>query len=460
MEIVKQDYSKFERQLKIFFEEKYQDFSLKFPERAVAFQQFITEGFPTRQLESWRNTDLAHILNDNYHIVAPNDRNLLSTAAFHCNVQGINVHEISITNGFSNQKLIKLDNDVIYGSLQEAILQYPDLVSKHFGKYNKHLDGFSSLNDTFWLDGAFVYVPDNISLDLPLQILNAYNWDEQLFLSVRNLIVLGKNSKMTLLHCDDSLNHHRALSNSVSEIYMDEYSEMDYYKLQNINNKTAIVNRIIFYQEQASRLNANQVSLNGGLLRNDIHVKLDGKMSDADVSGAYLMDKNQMIDNHVHVHHAVSDCTSNQEFRGVLDDYAATVFNGYILVDKDAQKTAAQQSCRHILVSDKAKIETQPFLEIYADDVKCSHGASVGQLDNEALFYMRSRGIDEQNARTLLTYAFVSVVLDKIKIKPLRERYADMIKQRLSGNLGICGQCVLDCSIKEKMEQLDGLKLF
>lgn len=455
-----QNNTKLEQRLQTFFEAHYQDITRRFPERTAAFQQFLEEGFPTKRLEAWRNSDLEQTLNDDYRFVAPDDREKLLTNGFHCSVPGMNVHEIVMTNGFAKKELTKLENGVIYGSLQEAMAQYPEIVSKYFGKYNQHLDGFSSLNDAFWLDGAFVFVPDNVVLEQPLQMLNAYNWNEQLFLSLRNLIVLGKNSRITMLHCDDSLNDLRVLSNSTGEVFMDENSEMDYYKLQNINNKTAIVNRMMFHQEAGSRLNASQISLNGGFLRNDVRVKLAGKTADADVSGAYLMDKNQTIDNHVYIHHAVSDCTSNQEFRGVLDDYASTVFNGHVLVDKDAQKTAAQQSCRHILISDKAKVEAQPFLEIYADDVKCSHGASVGQLDREALFYLRSRGIDENNARMLLMYAFVSAVLEKIKIEPLKERFEDMMKRRLNGNLGICGQCVLDCSVKEKMEQLEGLKLF
>lgn len=457
-----QDFSPLQNKIEEIFEQKYRDETpTGLRSREEALKLFRKEGFPTQQLEAWRSTDLSSILNDDYYIVSPECRGKVNTESYHCTVKDIDTHEVSVVNGFCFRKeLTRLDNGVIYGSLAEAMKEVPELVEQYYGKYVKHFDGFSSLNEALWLDGVFVFVPDNVTLERPIQMLNAYSHDEQLLVSIRNLIVVGKGSALSVLHCDDSLNQQRVLSNTVTEVYMSEYSELNYYKLQNINNKTAIINRMMFHQEELSRLNANQVSLNGGLLRNDIHTRLSGRKADADISGAYLIDKNQFIDNRVYVHHAVSECTSNQELRGVLDDYAETVFNGHILVDKDAQKTVAEQSCRNILVSDKAKIETQPFLEIYADDVKCSHGASVGQLDNEALFYLRSRGISETNARTLLMYAFVAGVLNKIKIEPLKERYADMIKRRLSGELGICGQCVLDCSIKEKMEKLNNLRLF
>jgi Fe-S cluster assembly protein SufD len=415
--------------------------------RLAAFERFLKAGFPTLNLESWKNTDLSSVLKDDYHILSPDSHQHSETQQFHCDIKGLSGYEIPVVNGLCNNRtLTVLPNGVIFGSLSAAMKEKPELVKPHFGQYSKNLDGFSALNDMLWLDGAFLYIPDNVVLDRPVQMMNVYNSHQNLFVSVRNLVLVGKNSKATLLQCDDSTNHQRIFSNTITEINVAQNAEIEYYKLQNINNETAIINRMMFHQEANSRLNINQISLNGGLLRNDIHTQLSGEHAEAEISGAYLMDKNQFIDNHIFIHHAVPYCTSKQEFRGVLDDYAGTVFNGHILVDKNAQKTQAIQNCRNILISDKAKIETQPFLEIYADDVKCSHGASVGQLDNEALFYLRSRGIGEDHARTLLMYAFVAGILDKIKIAPLKARYADMIKGRLSGNLGICEQCVLDCS--------------
>ena len=442
--------------IKSLFEQKYRTFAEQEGDgiagaiRLAAFERFLQTGFPTQKLEAWKNTDLDHVLEGDYSILSPDHHQYAEKNPFRCNIQGLDGYEMPIINGLcGNKELTLLPNGIIYGSLSAAMKETPELVKPHFGQYSKNLDGFSALNDALWLDGVFLYIPDNVALDRPVQMMNVYNSEQNLFVSVRNLVLIGKNSKATLLQCDDSTNHQRIFSNTVTEIKIAQNAEIEYYKLQNINNETAIINRMFFHQEGGSKLNVNQISLNGGMLRNDIHSRLSGEHAEAEISGAYLMDKNQFIDNHIFIHHAVPYCTSKQEFRGVLDDYAGTIFKGHILVDKDAQKTQAFQNCRNILVSDKAKIETQPFLEIYADDVKCSHGASVGQLDNEALFYMRSRGIGEDHARTLLMYAFVAGILDKIKIAPLKERYADMIKGRLSGNLGICEQCVLDCSLKE-----------
>jgi Fe-S cluster assembly protein SufD len=407
-------------------------------------------GFPSQELEAWKNTDLSRVLKDDYFILSPKQSQYVENHHFRCDIQGLAGYETPVINGLCNSKeLTVLQNGVIFGSLSVAMKELSELVKPHFGQYSKNIDGFSALNDALWLDGVFLYIPDNVVLERPVQMMNVYNSNQNLFVSVRNLVIIGKNSKATFLQCDDSTNHQRIFSNTVTEVNMAQNSGIEYYKLQNINNETTIINRMMFHQEVNSKLHFNQISLNGGLLRNDIHTRLSGEYAEAEISGAYLMDKNQIIDNHIFIHHAVPHCISRQEFRGVLDDYASTIFNGHILVDKDAQKTQAFQNCRNILISDKAKIETQPFLEIYADDVKCSHGASVGQLDNEALFYLRSRGINEDHARTLLMYAFVAEILEKIKITPLKERYVDMIKRRLSGNLGICEQCVLECSLKK-----------
>ena len=436
------------------FEKKYRNFAendnISGAVRFAAFERFLEMGFPTSTLEAWKNTNLSRILKDDYFILSPDQSQNIENHHFRCDIKDLAGYEIPVINGLcGNKKLTVLQNGMIFGSLSVAMKEVPELVNPHFGQYYKNLDGFSDLNNAMWLDGAFLYIPDNVVIERPVQMMNIYNSNQNLFVSVRNLVLLGKNSRATLLQCDDSTNHQRIFSNSVTEVKLSQNSEIEYYKLQNINNETAIVNRIMFHQETGSKLYFNQISLNGGMLRNDIHTRLSGEYAEAEISGAYLMDKNQFIDNHIFIHHAVPYCISRQEFRGVLDDYAGTVFNGHILVDKNAQKTQAFQNCRNILISDKAKIETQPFLEIYADDVKCSHGASVGQLDNEALFYLRSRGINEDHARTLLMYAFVAAILEKIKITPLKDRYADMIKRRLSGNLGICEQCVLECSLKK-----------
>ena len=221
--------------------------------------------------------------------------------------------------------------------------------------------------------------------------------------------------------------------------------------LQNLNDVTSLLNSTYIYQERNSRSKVNVMTLNGGKIRNELHVNLNGEGAEADLNGIYLMDKNQHVDNQVYVRHSVPNCYSSELFKGVLDNKATGVFKGYIYVARDAQQTNAFQRNNNILMTADAQIDTMPFLEIYADDVKCSHGATVGQLDEDALFYLMQRGISRDDARLLLMYAFASEVTSKIEIEPLRISLEDMIKKRLRGELSICEQCVLHCSVPEKI---------
>jgi Fe-S cluster assembly protein SufD len=235
----------------------------------------------------------------------------------------------------------------------------------------------------------------------------------------------------------------------VTEVFLDRDATLDHYKLQNKDSHSTLINTIYFRQSEESSLSSNSISLNGGIIRNNSVVKLEGENASAEITGLYLMDRNQHIDNRVFVDHAVPHCQSNELFKGVLDDHATGVFNGHVLVRRDAQQTIAYQRNSNILLTDKATIDTRPFLEIYADDVKCSHGATVGQLDANALFYIRSRGISEASAKILLMYAFAAEIINKIGIPELRQRIDDMVKKRLRGELSYCDQCVLHCSSQE-----------
>ncbi len=245
------------------------------------------------------------------------------------------------------------------------------------------------------------------------------------------------------------------LSNTVTEVFIDEGAKLNHNKLQNINNDTTIINSTYFHQEANSELLYDVISLNGGLIRNNTYAKLNGEGCDANIYGLYLMDKTQHIDNYTYIDHVKPNCTSKKFFKGILDEKSSGVFNGHVLVRKDAQKTSAIQKNQNILLTDTAKIDTKPFLEIYADDVKCSHGATVGQLDTEALFYLRSRGIELRNAELLLMYAFAAEVINYISIKALSTRIDDMVKKRLRGELSVCEQCVLHCSSQETPVHFD-----
>jgi Fe-S cluster assembly protein SufD len=355
-----------------------------------------------------------------------------------------------------NGRLITRNDGTIIGSLAMAMKEHPELVEAYFTRFDMYTrNGMEALNTAFAQDGIFIYVPDHVHIDQPVQMVNMIDHDRRLFLQNRNIIILGRNSSLTLVHCDDSLNHQTSLTNTITEVYLGEQASIDHYKLQNINNHSSVVNSSWFHQEKGSRLSTNVIVLNGGLIRNDIYVKMNGESCDSSIHGLYLVDKDQHVDNEVYVEHFKPNGTSTQLFKGIIDDQARAVFNGHILVHRYAQKTSAYQSNRNLLLTDKAVVNTKPFLEIYADDVKCSHGATVGQLDQDALFYFRSRGLSRENARLLLMYAFAAEVINKISIEALKLRIDDLVKKRLRGELSICDQCVLNCRTKENTVSFD-----
>lgn len=425
--------------------------------RRKAFEQFRKAGFPHAALERWRSTDLSRSLNHEYRALpdAPAPE-LDIDKIFKCDVPHFETLLVTQLNGWfadRNNLMQVFPNGMIIGSLAEAFRKYPVLIKAHYGKYSDDSsESLTALNTAMSQDGIFIYVPDNVTVDQNVQMVNITDFKQNLFLNTRNLVILGENSHLRLVQCDDSINHDVTFINTVTEVKIGRNSSLDHYKLQNKDDHTTLINSMYFHQEEGSSLSTNAISLNGGLIRNLSHITLNGAHSSSDVYGLYLMDRYQHVDNQVYIHHIAPECESRELFKGVLDDHASGVFNGHIKVHRDAQKTNAFQTNRNILLTDKASIDTKPFLEIYADDVKCSHGATVGQLDAEALFYIRSRGISEMNAKILLMYAFAAEVINKISIPELRQRMDDMVKKRLRGELSQCEQCVLNCSTHEQQK--------
>lgn len=428
--------------------------------RSKGFGNFKNLNLPDRRNELWKNTDLTEVLKQDYtKYLDRTDPGRDLDFMFTCEVHNFKTDQISFLNGWhvkTANEIGLLPEGVIIGSLAEAFQNYPELIEKHYGRYaDSGKDLFLAMNTAFARDGLFIYVPDNIILEKPVQMISIINHQESLLLQNRNLVILGKNSHMTLVMCDDSTNQRASFNNSVTEVFLDEGAQFEHYKLQNLNNSSTLLNSTWFHQKAGSKLNTFAITLNGGLIRNYSNVKLNGSFADANVFGLYLVDKKQHVDNRVFVDHAVPDCTSYELFKGILDDEASAVFNGHVMVRRDAQRTNAYQQNRNILLTDKATVNTRPFLEIYADDVKCSHGATVGQLDNEALFYLKSRGICMASARLLLMYAFAAEVIGKMSLDPLMNRVDEMVKQRLRGELQICQTCVLHCANQDKEIHFD-----
>lgn len=419
--------------------------------REKAVEIFHLLGFPSTKLENWKKTDLSTILGKEYNTFfeKPSTSTNINDV-FKCDVNNFDTDVYAQLNGwFIEQKnpITVMNDGTIVGSLAAAMKQYPELINKHFGNYaDDNESGIIALNTALFTDGLFVYVPKNVEASRTIQLVNIISLKENIFANTRNLIILEANSKLQLIHCDDSMDFKNSFINTITEVILGEGSSLDYYKLQNKDSESAVLTSTFIHQKKDSNLSTNTITLNGGVIRNDIHVNLSESGATSDISGIYLVDKKQFVDNHVKVIHNAPHCTSTQLYKGIADDSARAVFNGHILVQRDAQQTAAFQNNNNIQLTDTAKIDTHPFLEIYADDVKCSHGATVGQLDMDAMFYLMQRGICHRNARMLLMVAFAGEVVNKIKIEVLKTRIDDLVRRRLKGELSACEQCAVHCA--------------
>lgn len=366
---------------------------------------------------------------------------------FKCQVWNLDSTTLPMLNGWymhDRQPLTRLDNGVVFGSLRAASEQYPDIVKKcHAAFLQTEKDELTTLNETQYTDGVFIYIPDEVKMADPFQIISVVNTQKDLLIQNRHVIYVGRGAEMSLIQCDDSVRYGHTFINVVAEIYLEERAQMHYYKTENKEKESQLFNHIYVHQQGYTHFHSNTVTFNAGYIRNNLIVNLCEPFADAQLYGLYLVDKSQRCENHIKVHHIATDCTSKQLYKGIMDDEAEAGFHGHVVVHPDAQRTAAFQTNRNILLTDKAKVNTTPFLEIYADDVQCSHGATVGQLDDEALFYLRSRGISEHNARKLLMFAFANEIVNFVEIEALQDRLGDMVQRRLNGELTICDQCML-----------------
>lgn len=414
-----------------------------------ALDLFEKKGFPGKKDEQYKYTSLEQVFNNGYKkSLAPQPIKLDLGDIFRCDVPSLDTHIIILLNGFYYDRanpLKTIEESIIIGSFAEAVKRHPEIVEKHLGKYASKTDSYVALNTMMMQDGIFLYVPKGKVLKKPIQIINVLLSDEELMVQHRNLFVLEPNSEIKVVVCDHSLSPADFLTNSVTEVYAGENSHFEYFKVQNEHNQSSQVSHTFIQQEKSSYVQSNAITLHGGLVRNNLFVKLNGEGCENHAFGLFLTDKTQHVDNFIFVEHAKPNCSSTQLFKGILDDKSTGAFTGRILVDRDAQKTSAYQKNSSILLTDDVKMNSKPQLEIYADDVKCGHGGTVGQLDEEAMFYLRTRGIGEKEAKLMLMYAFAYEILSEIKIEPLRDRMTELIDKRLRKELSQCNNCTLHC---------------
>ena len=419
--------------------------------RQEAIESFESTGFPLRKEEHYRYTYLEPVFDGELTFdFVPRKISFDNKDLFRCDVPMLDSHVLTVLNGFyynpDAPPLFVMDNGIIYGSLREAIQRFPELVERYLGKNApvEH-ETFVSLNAAFSQDGIFLYVPENQRLERPIQVIHLLLSDKNQMVHHRNLFVLEKNASAQVIICDHTLSPHMYLTNSVTEVHTGENADLDILRLQNEHNNSCQVTNTWINQAKDSRCQHATFTLHGGMVRNNLHVKMTGEGAEINALGLFLIDKMQHVDNFTIIEHVSPHCTSNEHYKGVLDDASTGAFNGKIHVYPDAQKTMAYQTNNNILLTDTARMHSKPQLEIYADDVKCSHGATVGQLDEDALFYLQSRGISKDESRLMLMYAFTHEVISRIRHRALQHRISDLVRKRLRGELARCNNCAMHC---------------
>ena len=416
--------------------------------RANAFADFERLGFPTTKQEKYTYTDMAKLFAPDYGLNLNRlDIPVNPYEVFKCDVPNMSTLLYFVVNdAFYNKALPKaqLPEGVLLGSLKDLSQQHPELVQQYYGKLaDTSKDGITAFNTAFAQDGFMLYVPKGVVIEKPIQLVNILRADVNFMVNRRLLVVLEEGAQARLLVCDHAMDDVNFLSTQVVEVFAAENSVFDLYELEETHTSTVRISNLYVNQEANSNVLLNGMTLHNGTTRNTTEVTLNGRGAEISLCGMAIADKNEHVDNHTFIDHKVSDCTSNELFKYVLDDQSVGAFAGKVLVREGAQRTSSQQTNRNLCATREARMYTQPQLEIYADDVKCSHGATVGQLDEKALFYMRQRGISLKEARLLLMFAFVNEVIDTIRLDALKDRLHLLVEKRFRGELNKCQGCAI-----------------
>jgi len=401
----------------------------------VAFDFYKENKFPTRKTEAWKDTDISPIFVE--QLAKAKKFEIDGNFFKNYQVPNTEVLQLVFVNGHFSEKhsdRIK-EADITITNLTDAFSSHESEVKQYFAKTNIIKENnFTALNAAFAEAGTFISVKKNKTIEKPIHIIYLTDGREEASLAqIRNLFVLGANSKATIIESFVSLSNSRVVSNFATEVFVNQGANLELYRYQVENETDFVVTNTFVEQSSNSEFRSGIFTLNGKLIRNEVTVNLNGEGAYAEVNGLSLADKSQHFDNKILINHLKPNCTSSQLFKGLIDDEATVVFNGKVYVAKDAQKTNAYQSNKNILLSETATSHSKPQLEIYADDVACSHGSTTGQIDSQALFYMQTRGLSKQNARSLLLFAFAADVAGKIKNESVKTWMEDLIDKRLKG---------------------------
>ena len=411
-------------------------------ERDEAFCRFKAQGFPSKKVERYKYTDIQKLFEPDYGLnlnrlqipVNPYD-------AFRCDVPNLSTSLYFVVNDMlyhDEKPKGHLPEGVIIGSLKDFATS--DYYNHLAGQAN---DATTDLNTMLAQDGLYVYVPKDVKVERAIQVINILRSDVDLMVSRRVLIILEEGAEIKMLFCDHAADDRHFLATQVIEAYVGVNASLDLYCLEETHAKNVRISNVYIDQQANSHVNHHVITLHNGVTRNKLDLTLSGEGAECQCNGCVIADKQQHVDNNTLIIHQASHCTSNERYKYVLDDKATGAFAGRVLVEHGAQKTVSQMTNQNLTATKEARMYTQPMLEIYADDVKCAHGSTVGQLNDAALFYMRQRGISLKEAKMLLQNAFINEVIDQMNLEPLRNRLHHLVEKRFRGELNKCEGCKL-----------------
>ena len=407
--------------------------------RSDAIKNFESIGFPNKKLENWKYTSLKNLLKNDYIVLPELDNSLEFKEIKKYLIDDIDSYKIIFVDGKYSSHLSETTHEGMDICIMSAALsqsKYELLIENYFNKIALK-DGITSLNTAFTNEGAFIHIPKNKFVDKPIQIIHFSTGNESsLMFQPRNMIIVDENSQVQIIERHQSLSKNKVFTNSVTEIYADKKSIVDYYKIQNDNLQASLIDNTYVDQQRNSLFSMHTFSFGNELIRNNLNISQNDENIETIIKGITIVGNKQHVDHNTLINHNKPNCNSHQDYKGIYDNQSTGVFNGRVIVKKIAQKTNAFQSNNNVLLSNQSTINAKPQLEIYADDVKCSHGCTVGQLDKNALFYLKSRGIPEKEATALLMYGFANNILESVKIPEIKTRINHIIAKKLGVNIG------------------------
>ena len=425
--------------------------------REDALKVLREKGLPRKGSENYEVTDLNELLAPDFGLnLARINIDANPAASFHCGVPSLSVSPLfQINDIIESSSGVQNKEGIWIGSIQDFYARYPEVLASHYGRIADIENPLVALNTLFAQDGIVVWVKEGYKIESPIQIVNILHNGAPLMSVRRLLIIMENNSEVKILSCDHSQSNAISFLNlQTIEIFVGKHASLDFYDLEESSEKTCRLSSLFLNQDEESHVTLENITLYNGVTRNEVFTKFIGENARLRLQGLGIEDKTRQLDTFTNIEHDAAKCVSDELFKYVVDENAIGSFTGLIKVVKGADKTEAYQSNRNIVGSDTARMFSKPQLEIYDDDVKCSHGCAIGQLDETQIFYMQTRGIPENEAKFLLKQAFMADVLEGIGIQTLKDRLKVLVEKRFSGQQLNCSVCGADCKTQNKCESL------